>query len=292
MFFISYLCYLYYLSVHSILYSYSYSLLIPFSIPFLLYILLLLYHLFICSLISIYYKKQRMDIVKEQQKIEERIRQEEIDRQIKVLENEHPELLVKGDLVFVKVKINGVVKEAMIDCGAQETVISIKACKDYYRVKKMYQGVGRTQTIGVIHLVPIIIGNTYCITTLNVLGDDSPLDHLLIGTNTLKSIGAVIDFSESVLRIKDDKIKFMSNTDVDYILQKPFHIRQIHGDSSFKKTNPIFKPTLPNFENACLPRYPIPLIEQVMVGGKSEEEASEILDKSGGDITFNQIKLY
>ncbi|EMS15846.1 DNA-damage inducible protein [Entamoeba histolytica HM-3:IMSS] len=240
-----------------------------------------------------------MEIVKEQQKIEERIRQEEIERQIKVLENEHPELLVKGELVFIKVKINGVVKEAMIDCGAQETVISIRACKECnletqidYRVKKMYQGVGRMETIGVIHLVPIIIGNTYCITTLNVLGDDSPLDHLLIGTNTLKSIGAVIDFSEGVLRIKNDKIKFMSNTDVDYILQKPFHIRQIHGDSSFNKTNPIFKPTLPHFENACLPRYPISLIEQVMIDGKTEEEASEILDKSGGDISFSKIKLY
>ena len=121
--------------------------------------------------------------------------QKEINRQRKEISETYPELMFPGDLVFIPLRVNGVLIKAMIDCGAQECVCSYSLCKKCHldklidrECKKTYSGIGQSKTIGIIHLVQMHFGKTIRICSVNVLDEKSPTDFLLIGTNTLRSM--------------------------------------------------------------------------------------------------------
>ncbi|KAL7721504.1 DNA damage-inducible protein [Entamoeba marina] len=226
----------------------------------------------------------------EQQRIQSTIQKNQINEQKLRIEQEHPELLIPGDLVFISLRVNGVTLPAMIDSGAQESVISLKTCRQCNlenqidkKFTKSYQGMGQCNSIGIVYVVPLVIGTTYCITSLNVLSEESPMDHLLIGTNTLRSLACSIDFGSNSLILKDEKIPFLSNTEVDYVLHKPFHISPISQDYKPSKRC-VIKPNLPILKTELFPRYSNGIIQQLVFRGFNLNDAMNMLDVTGGDI--------
>ena len=235
--------------------------------------------------------------IEQQKRMEEEFRMKTINNQLIEIEQNHPELLIPGDLVFIKIKVNNVEIPAMIDSGAQESVISLKTCRECnlehqidYRRKKAYQGVGRMSTIGTIYIVPMMIGKTYCMTTLNVFGEESPMDHLLIGTNTLRQLGISIDFKKECIRIGEEEIKFLTNTDVNYILHKPFHIPPV--PEKFKEKREQIHQHLITIEDKNIDeedeiiykRYDDLFINEISLCGLDEYQSMDLLDLTGGNV--------
>ncbi|ELP93668.1 DNA damage-inducible protein, putative [Entamoeba invadens IP1] len=186
----------------------------------------------------------------------------------------------------------------MIDSGAQESVLSMKTARECnllnqidYQRKKMYQGMGQASSVGTIYIVPLIIGTTYCVTSLNVLSEDSPLDHLLIGTNTLRSLGCCIDFSKNCLRVKGEEVPFLTNTEVDYILHKPFHINPFEGEFVASQ-HKFLKPERPVLPTPTLLRYPDLMVQQLIMEGLSDDDALNMLDITGGNLSEALRKLH
>ena len=121
--------------------------------------------------------------------------QKEIRRQREELANSYPELMIGGDLVFIPLRVNGVLINAMIDCGAQECVCSVSLCRKCHLEKQIdktfsrtFAGMGQSKSIGTVHLVQMHFGNTVRMCSVHVLDENSPTDFLLIGTNTLRSM--------------------------------------------------------------------------------------------------------
>ena len=238
-----------------------------------------------------------MNIAK-QKEIEEQYRMQEINRQLQQMTELHPELLIPGDLVFISVKINGIELPAMLDTGAQESIISYKMAKQVnlenqidYRRKKKYHGVGHMDSIGTIYVVPMQIGTQHCLSTLNVFGDESPMDHLLIGINTIRSLGISLNFKKNCVEMSGEEVPFLTNTDVTYVTQKPYRFSAINSPYRKNRNKQIQSRKQPRFVDGDYDRYDEMMIEKLMITGLSRNDALNLLDVTGGDVDTAMLRL-
>ena len=229
--------------------------------------------------------------IQRQKDIQEQYRINEIGRQKREIEEFHPELLIPGDLVFINVMINGISIPAMIDTGAQNSIISLKYCMRLnlenqidYNYKSSFQGVGTMSSIGTIHLVYMTIGNIQCPVTLNVFDNKSPLDHLLIGIGTLRSLRLKLNFQENVVEIGDEKVPMLSNTDVNYATHKPFNCPPISLPLKINRNRTIKTGIQRPFVKGEYERYSDIDIEQLIICGLTKEQAMNMLDSHSGDV--------
>jgi hypothetical protein len=101
-----------------------------------------------------------------QKKIEEIIRRKNIDENLKMAQEYLPETLLPVHMLFINVEINKNKIVALVDTGAQTTIISeslAKKCGVFNLCDTRYQGiakgVGTSKIIGVIHAAQMKIGD-------------------------------------------------------------------------------------------------------------------------------------
>jgi len=151
--------------------------------------------------------------------IEEQLRIEQIQAQHEYALEHMPEAFIPINLLHILVKINGVEVLAMIDSGAQSSIISAqiaKKCNIYDYVDERYftkaSGIGGLSKVkGRIHACKFQIGSDHVTVPIDVL--DEQRVEILLGLNFLRPNSAVIDLKRNVLILGESTIPFLGEAE-------------------------------------------------------------------------------
>ncbi|UKJ90156.1 DNA-damage inducible protein [Theileria orientalis] len=134
-------------------------------------------------------------------------------------QNYLPESFGKINMLYVKVEINNVVMKALVDTGAQSTIMS-KECASRCnllrlvdeRFKSVAVGVGTMKTLGKIHLADMKIGTVFIPVSFIVI-EEASLEFIL-GLDVLRRYTCDINLKKNYLGINDVNVPFMSEAEV------------------------------------------------------------------------------
>ncbi|KAL2610463.1 hypothetical protein R1flu_029036 [Riccia fluitans] len=149
--------------------------------------------------------------IEAQKKIEEAIRQKNVDENWEAAVEHNPESFARVIMLYVDMEVNGVPIKAFVDSGAQMTIIS-KDCAERCGLLRLLdrryggiaRGVGQSEIVGRIHVAPLKIGKNYYPCTFNVL--DQPDLEFIFGLDMLRKHQCSIDLKDNVLRVGGGEI--------------------------------------------------------------------------------------
>lgn len=156
-----------------------------------------------------------------QQRIEELIRQEQVQRNMEQAFELNPESFGRVVMLYIDCEINGVPVKAFVDSGAQITLMSqqtAERCGLLRLVDRRFAntlvGVGTCEAIGRIHSADMMIGDTAFTSSFTVVED--PKMEFLLGLDMLRRHRCCIDLAANVLRIGDNQLEvpFLSEKDI------------------------------------------------------------------------------
>ncbi|KAA0193434.1 DNA damage-inducible protein 1 [Fasciolopsis buskii] len=147
-----------------------------------------------------------------QSRIEEIIRQQNIDMHMESAMEHYPETFGQVSMLFVDCKVGQQHVKAFVDSGAQSTIMSLECAKrcnlepwiDRRWAGKAY-GVGTQTIIGRVHNGQIEIGGVFLPTSFIVLQDQT-LD-LMLGLDMLKRHQCCIDLKRNVLLLDGGRVE-------------------------------------------------------------------------------------
>jgi len=160
-----------------------------------------------------------------QMKLKEAIDKANVHQNYEIAMQEMPEAFGRVVMLYVPVEVSGHKTIAFIDSGAQMTIMSKPLAKKCGLLRLMDErwkgkavGVGSAPILGRIHLTQLKFGSMYLQTSISILKDQK-LD-LIFGLDMLRRWQAVIDLKDRCLRIGNEAIKFLQETDIPHLRQQ------------------------------------------------------------------------
>lgn len=151
--------------------------------------------------------------VKQQEQIMQQIHQRQIDENLAYAYENNPEAFISFSLLFITCKINNTPIKAMIDTGAQISILPLaiaQKCHVDYLIDKRYRtvtlGVGAQTSVGRIHALSVMVGDTVWTNPFSVL--EGTLDHCILGVDWLTKNRATISLEKMTLNISGTVVKF------------------------------------------------------------------------------------
>lgn len=165
--------------------------------------------------------EQNQFLPENQKKLMDMIRRERIQKNLQLAYEITPEAFVNTTLLLIKLNINGHETHALVDSGAQKSVILAPVAESFglhdlidSQFAGMSRGVGQQQSPGRIHSVPVVLGDTNLALpcSFQVLEVGFPV---LLGLDMLKTHRCIIDLSKNALVVGEFEIPFMPEHEVE-----------------------------------------------------------------------------
>lgn len=197
--------------------------------------------------------QENPDDPESQERIFEMIRQQQVDENMQLAYDILPESFTSVNMLYIKIKVNGVEAQAFVDSGAQTTIISpqlAEKCGISRLIDKRFvgeaRGVGSQKIEGKIHSVPISIGDSNMDIPCSFIVMDTSVD-LLFGLDMLRRHKCVLDLQRDVLVVG-------GNIETRFLHEKEIQSSSIFGGSS--SSGPFQGPGVPLGPGNSLPNVP------------------------------------
>lgn len=216
-------------------------------------------------------------------------------------------------MLYVDVEVNGHKVKALVDSGAQTTIMSpscAEACSIMRLVDKRFagiaKGVGTAQIVGRVHSAQIKIGPIFLPCSFTVMEGKNV--ELLLGLDMLKRHQASIDLASDKLIIQGVQVPFLGEADipkdVEEALEEEPKVKGPGGTTIGGRTGSIdAAPGAPGPSAAARPAappaaaqpaapvpaqasYPEEAINTLMQLGISRQEAISALEATGGNVEY------
>ncbi|EFQ27630.1 aspartyl protease [Colletotrichum graminicola] len=246
--------------------------------------------------------------VEAQAKIEEMIRQERVMENLQNAMEHNPEVFGRVHMLYVDVEVNGHRVKALVDSGAQATIMSpscAEACGIMRLVDKRFagvaRGVGTANIIGRVHSAQIKVGSMFLPCSFTVM--EGKQVELLLGLDMLKRYQASIDLAKDKLIIQGEEVPFLGEAEIpkesEEALEEEPRLPGPAGTTIGQRSGVVSGPQgtaaatpqqnppqqAPQ-QQAAAQSFPEEHINQLMALGFPREAAINALQATGGNVEF------
>ena len=159
--------------------------------------------------------------VEVQKKIEQLIKQKNIDENYQYAFEHLPETLVPVHMLYIKLEINKMQIVALVDTGAQSTIVSqykaekcglMNLCDE--RFQGIAEGVGTSKILGVVHAAQLKIEDKFIMCKITVV--ESVSVDFIFGLDNMRSHRCVVNLEKNKLVFPDAGLeaKFLSDGEI------------------------------------------------------------------------------